>query len=83
MRSIIRCIIFFIGPAGLVTVYYFTGSWKISLIILLLLVGYLAWVLRFELGITRPETEKKTIEEMQRRQKKKHLKKTEDNPTLR
>ena len=70
-------VVIFIGA------YYFTGSWKLSLIVLAVLVVYLAWVIRFELGLSDSKSNKEKREKMFRRMKKEHIVKTEDNPTLR
>ena len=63
--------------------YYFTGSWKLSVIILVVVVVYLAWLIRFELDLSDPKSNKENIEKMHKRMKKEFIEKTEDNPTLR
>lgn len=68
---------------GFIGVYYFTGSWKWSLLILAAIAVYLVWGIGFELGFLNSKSRKERIEKMHRQMKEEHLKRTEDNPTLR
>lgn len=74
----IKYIIALLGIAAFAGAYYFTGSWKLSLGILAVLLVYLAWVIGVELKHSKENTER-----AQHRMKKKHIESTKDNPTLR
>lgn len=80
MRFFIKYIIPAVALAGFFTVYYLTGSWKISLVILGLLFIGIVWVLKFETGLLNKGEDAKTI---YRQKKKMHEKKVKDNPALR
>ena len=72
-----------IGVVILIVVYYLSGSWKFSLAIAGIGLAYLAWVIRFELGISDSKSKKEDVEKMFDTMKKDHNKSTKDNPTLR
>ena len=60
--------------------YYVTGSWKLSLIIPVIIIAYLAWLIGIELGLS---DFKSKGDKSYRAKKKEHVEKTRDNPTLR
>ena len=78
LRTMIKYIIVLLGIAAFAGAYYLTGSWKLSLGILAVLVVYLAWMIGVELRHSKENTER-----TQQRMKKEHTESTKDNPTLR
>ena len=78
LRTMKKYIIVLLGIAAFAGVYYLTGSWKWSLIILAVSGVYLAWVIGVELKHSKENTER-----TQQRMKKEHIESTKDNPTLR
>ncbi len=78
-----KYIILSLAVLGFIGAYYFTGSWKWSLLILAAITVYLVWVIGFELGFLDSKSRKERIEKMNRQMKEDHMKRTEDNPTLR
>lgn len=76
---------YLIVPIGIIiffVIYRFTHSWKLSLIILGALTFYVIWIIGIELGCFS-KSNKKNIEKISDSIKKEHIKKTENNPTLR
>ena len=59
------------------------GSWKLSLIAVGFVTLYLIWTIGFELGFFGFKQKQKDFEENFKLQKKRHIKETENNPTLR
>ncbi|HMU10549.1 MAG TPA: hypothetical protein PKC54_11110 [Ferruginibacter sp.] len=78
-----KYIIASLAVLGFIVAYYLTGSLKWSLIILAATGVYIIWVIGLELGLLDSKSGKERIEKMNRKMKEDHLKKTEDNPTLR
>ncbi|MBN8700579.1 MAG: hypothetical protein U0T79_09775 [Ferruginibacter sp.] len=75
-----KMITFLVLAAGVVALYLLTGSWKLALISAVVCLGYLAWLVRFELGIGGSQEDARHIQE---KSKKDHEKRTTGNPTLR
>lgn len=73
-----KYIVLLLSVAVFAGAYYLTGSWKLSLGILAVLLAYLAWVIGVELKHSKENTER-----TQQRMKKEHTESTKDNPTLR
>ena len=71
-------IIALLGIAAFAGAYYFTRSWKLSLIIIAVIVVYLIWTIGIELKHSKENAERRY-----QQTKQDHIKKTEDNPTLR
>lgn len=67
----------------LVLGYYLTRSWVLSFILLFSLIVYIAWVIQAELGFWNSKGRRQQIDEEFKATKEKHLKRTEDNPSLR
>jgi hypothetical protein len=80
----------FLGVIIFITVYVFifiaayrlTDSWKMSLSLLGVLTLYIIWVIGIESG-GFIKSSKKNIEEKFNSIKREHIKKTENNPTIR
>lgn len=83
MNEMKKYIIISLTVIGFIGAYYFTGSWKWYLLILAAIAVYLVWVIGFELRFLDSKSRKERIEKMNRQMKENHLKRTEDNPTLR
>jgi hypothetical protein len=63
--------------------YYLTGSWKISLLAVGFVAIYLIWTIGFELGFFDYKQRLRDFDEDFESIKNKHIKDTENNPTLR
>lgn len=63
--------------------YYLTGSLTFSLIAIGFVALYLIWTIGFELGFFGFKQRQKDFEENFKSLKNRHLKDTENNPTLR
>jgi len=63
-----------------VVIYYLTGSLKLTLGVTGILAIYLVWIIGFELGLFNF---KEKNERVKGEERKEHMKKTENNPTLR
>jgi small neutral amino acid transporter SnatA (MarC family) len=66
-----------------ISLYFLTNSWKISLIGFAIFAGYVIWVIGFELGLYNIKDNKEQFEKDFESIKKKHIKRTENNMTLR
>jgi hypothetical protein len=77
-----KYIIVSIGIIIFFVVYRFTNSWKLSLIILGALTFYIFWIIGIESGGFR-NSRKESIEKRFDSIKEEHIKKTENNPTIR
>ena len=72
-----------LAVSGFIGAYYLTGSLKWSLLLLAATGVYVIWVIGFESGLLDTKSGKERIEKMNRQMKEDHIKRTEDNPTLR
>jgi len=66
-----------------IALYLLTNSWKIALIGFAILAGYVIWLIGFELGLFNIKENKEQFEKDFESMKKKHIKRTENNMTLR
>ena len=82
MKRVVLIVI--VGLVIFSTVYYFTGSWKLSLIAVPLMSAYLIWIACAELGLCRSKEEReRTEKEMYGQSKRAHEQTAKNNPTLR
>ena len=72
-----------ISPIILVALYFLTNSWKISIVGSIVLVGYIFWLIGFELGLLNSKESRERLEANHKQMKERHSKETENNPTLR
>ncbi len=67
----------------LLVLYYLTNSWKFAIVGFVILIFYIFWILAFELGLLNAKEKKENLEKTYKAIKQDHIKKTENNPTLR
>ena len=82
-KNIKRVLLISVAFLALITCYYVTRSLIASLCLIAGLVLYGAWVIIVESGFWNHGQNKKQLDEAYKANKKAHLKRTEDNPTLR